>query len=180
MLFNKQKHLTDNIEAIRLILELEKSQQWATPGQQEVLRGYSGFGGLKCILLPCESPEDVRQWSKSEAPLFPAATQLHEVLRKNTENDNLYMQYMESLKSSILTAFYTPPEIARTIASQLAKHGIVPGRFLDPSEGTGVFLSAFMEAGSSENTCFENDLITGKILKELYPRETVHIAVLKQ
>ena len=169
MSFNQKQHLADNIEAIRLSFELEISGTHPTPEQQDVLRKYCGFGGLKCILLPCKQPEDVQKWTKTDAPLFPLVVQLHEVLRNSTGNDYLYKQYLDSLKSSILTAFYTPPEIVRAIAGQLSNHGVVPQHFLDPSAGTGVFLSSFKEVGAKENVCFEIDLMTGKILKTLYP-----------
>ena len=176
MSFNQKQHLADNIEAIRLSFELEKSGTQPTLEQQNVLRKYCGFGGLKCILLPCKQPEDVQQWTKTDAPLFPLVTRLHEVLKENTKTDNQYFQYLESLKSSILTAFYTLPEIVRAIAGQFAKHGIIPKRFLDPSAGNGVFLSAFKDIGAKEKVCFEIDLMTGKILKTLYPQDTVYIA----
>ena len=176
MSFNQKQHLADNIEAIHIAFELEKSRKPATSQQQETLRKYCGFGGLKCILLPCNCPQDVQSWNKTDAPLFQLVTQLYQVIRDGAENDLLYRQYVDSLQSSILTAFYTPPQIARAIACRFAEHGIIAGRFLDPSAGTGVFLSAFRETGTKENICYENDPVTGKILAALYPNDTVHVS----
>ena len=105
MLFNKKEHLTDNIEAIRLAFELEKSRTAATPEQREILRKYCGFGGLKCIQLPCQHPDDVQKWNKTDASLFPLVRKLYEVLSDGTKNDLRYRQYADSLQSSILTAF---------------------------------------------------------------------------
>jgi len=176
MSYNQKQHLTDNIEAIRLAFELEKSRKKATPEQQTIFRKYCGFGGLKCILNPCSSPNDLQKRTKSDAPLFPPVQRLYQVVRDCSENEQLNKQYVDCLQSSILTAYYTPPEIVSVIACQLAKHGAVAERFLDPSAGTGVFISAFKETGTKENVCFENDMITGKILKALHPNDNVHIA----
>jgi hypothetical protein len=71
MSFKKKEHLTNNIEAIRVAFELEKSQSQPTPEQQAILRKYCGFGGLKCILLPCKYLDDLPKWNKTDAPLFP-------------------------------------------------------------------------------------------------------------
>jgi hypothetical protein len=50
--FNRQECPADNIEAVRLALELEKSGMQPTSRQREILGRYCRFGGLKCILLP--------------------------------------------------------------------------------------------------------------------------------
>jgi N12 class adenine-specific DNA methylase len=124
-------------------------------------------------LLPCAQPGDIAKWSEHDRPLFPHVKELHELLHGFSKDGQQYRQYIQSVRSSILTAFYTPPEIARAIARQIAGQG-VPDRYLDPSAGTGLFLSAFKETGTKENVCFENELITGKILSALYPEDTVH------
>ena len=175
-MFNKQKHLTDNIEAIRLILELEKSQQWATPGQQEVLRGYSGFGGLKSILNPADKETDKAYWTKSDLELFPSVVDLHSLIRENSKDEQEYRHYFNSLKSSVLTAFYTPPEIIGALSETLKNCGIAPDRFLEPSAGNGAFVDAFKQSfPKMETVCFEKDLLTGKILSHLNPHDKVHI-----
>ena len=175
MSFNQKQHLENNIEAIRLAFELEKSGTRPTPEQQFKLRKYCGFGGLKCILLPCNTPEDIAQWNKTDAPLFPLVMQLHQVLKDAADSELQYKMYMDSLQSSILTAFYTPPEIASVIAYQFAKTGIQFKRFLDPSAGTGVFLSVSKLFDAQEKVCFEKDLMTGKILSLLFPDDTVYV-----
>jgi len=40
---------------------------------------------------------------------------LHKLIRENSKNEQEYKRYFDSLKSSVLTAFYTPPEIIKTI-----------------------------------------------------------------
>ena len=51
---------------------------------------------------------------------------------------------MDAMKQSVLTAFYTPPEITGTIADVLHEHGIRPDRALEPSAGVGAFVDAVL------------------------------------
>lgn len=99
--------MRQNIDAIKLALRLDKEQKKATPEEREILAKYSGFGGIKAILNPADKPEDIERWSKSEVELFPLVQELHEVLRESSPTPEVYKRYVSSLKSSILTAFYT-------------------------------------------------------------------------
>ncbi|MCG6191527.1 N-6 DNA methylase, partial [Maribellus maritimus] len=86
-------------------------------------------------------------------------------------------QYVGSLKNSILTAFYTPPEIIQVLTETLKQHQISPDRFLDPSAGLGAFISAFKNQNESLSaTGFEKDLLTGKILSKLYSEDKIRTA----
>ena len=176
MSYNKKTHLRQNIDAIKLALKLDKEKRRATPQEREILSLYSGFGGIKAILNPADKPEDMARWSKSEVELFPLVQELHEVLRENSETQEQYKRYVSSLKSSILTAFYTPKPVIDALAGALRNSGITPNRFLEPSAGTGAFISSFKEmAPEADVTSFEKDLLTGKILSHLYPQDKVRI-----
>lgn len=50
---------------------------------------------------------------------------------------------------------------------------IRPERFLDPSAGTGMFISTLKDV--PEIHCFEKDRLTGRILSSLYPKSKVNI-----
>ena len=50
MAYNKKEVLQANTEAIRVVLRLEKERREATEAEKALLRGYQGFGGLKCVL----------------------------------------------------------------------------------------------------------------------------------
>lgn len=168
--------MRQNIDAIKLALRLDKEQRQATPEEREILAKYSGFGGIKAILNPADKPEDIQWWSKSEVELFPLVQELHEVLRENSPTPDVYKRYVSSLKSSILTAFYTPKPVIDALADALKDSGINPTRFLEPSAGTGAFISSFKEtAPEAKVTSFEKDLLTGKILSHLYPNDKVRI-----
>lgn len=138
------------------------------------MRGYSGFGGLKCVLNPANSLTDTVYWAKSELELFPMVAELHQVLQEHTSSEKEYKLYLASIKNSVLTAFYTPPEIVETIADTLAESKIAVNRLLDPSAGMGEFSKAFTK-NSNENISFEKDLLTGKLLSHIQANNKVQI-----
>ena len=83
---------------------------------------------------------------------------------------------MDAMKQSVLTAFYTPPEITGTIADVLHEHGIRPDRVLEPSAGGGAFVDAVLEnRPDADIMAFEKDLMTGKILMHLHPGQKVRV-----
>ena len=174
MAFNRKEKLRDNIEAIRTVFTLEKQQRAATPEEREILGRFCGFGGLKCILNPAANLLDAAQWTKSDRELFPLTAELHRLIRDNSKDEREYKRYFDSLKSSVLTAFYTPPEVVAALADTLHDNGITPHRLLEPSAGQGVFISAFdANAPGAEVMAFDKDLLTGKLLSFLYPQHKV-------
>jgi type I restriction-modification system DNA methylase subunit len=102
---------------------------------------------------------------------------LHGLIRANSKNEQEYKSYFGSLKSSVLTAFYTPPAIIQTLADSLHESDVNPRRFLEPSAGNGAFADVFNQTFHPHATvCFEKDLLTGKILSHLHPGDKVHIS----
>jgi N12 class adenine-specific DNA methylase len=174
MAYNKHAHLAHNLSVIKTIFALEKSEQVATEEQLLLLWDYSGFGALKCVLLPCESEEDKKHWTKSELDLFPLVQELHQVLRENAKDENEYKDYLSSIKNSILTAFYTPTEVVQAIVGAVdnatSRHSGLSS-VLEPSAGTGAFVQEygykFNATPNTHVTAYEKDLITGKVLKHL-------------
>ena len=176
MAFNRKQRLRDNIEAIRTAFILDREQRIPTARERLLLERYCGFGGLKCILNPAKELTDAVHWAKSDLELFAPTVELHKLLRENTKDDTEYKRYMDAMKQSVLTAFYTPPEITGTIADVLHEHGIRPDRVLEPSAGVGAFVDAVLEnKPDADIMAFEKDLMTGKILKHLYPDQKVRI-----
>jgi hypothetical protein len=177
MAYNKRTHLQTNTEAIRIAFTLDREKRRATEAERAVLQQYSGFGGIKCILYPARNETDRAFWSKSEIDLFPSVSELHRLIRENSRDENEYKRYFGSLKNSVLTAFYTPQEIIKTLSDALKENGVTPVRFLEPSAGSGAFVDAFKQTFSDiETVCFEKDLLTGKILSHLNPDDKVHIS----
>ena len=166
MAYNKTEHLRRNIDAIRTAFLLEKEGRTATEAEQEILRSYSGFGAIKEVLeeLPL----------KRNTHLTPLIEELHAVLKENSANDAAYKRYFDSLKASVLTAFYTPPQVTEAIVRILHDQGIQPHRLLEPSAGVGAFVDEIHRQNPHvEATCFEKDALTGLILKHLHPEDHV-------
>lgn len=88
-------------------------------------------------------------------------------MRSRSANEQEYKRYIDSLKSSTLTAFYTPASFAQAIAGALYGSGIRPYRILDPSAGTGAFADAFTFLSSVETVSFEADILTARVLSKL-------------
>ena len=176
MAFNRKQRLRDNIEAIRTAFVLDKEQRTATTEEQAILRKYCGFGGLKCILNPARELTDAVHWAKSDLELFAPTVELHRLIRENSRNDLEYKRFVDSLKASVLTAFYTPKEVTDTIADVLADYSVRPSRVLEPSAGVGVFVDAVLRhSPDADVMAFEKDLLTGTILRQLHPDKKMRI-----
>ena len=176
MAFNRKQRLRDNIEAIRTTFVLDREQRMATTEEQAILRKYCGFGGLKCILNPARELTDAVHWAKSDLELFAPTVELHRLIRENSRNNLEYKRFVDSLKASVLTAFYTPKEITDTIADVLADYSVRPARVLEPSAGVGVFVDAVLRHNPDTDVmAFEKDLLTGTILRQLHPDKKMRI-----
>ena len=176
MAFNRKQRLRDNIEAIRTAFTLDRERRAATPEERAVLQKYCGFGGLKCILNPARELTDAVHWAKSDLELFAPTAELHRLVRGNSKDDMQYKRYVDSLKASVLTAFYTPKEITDTIADVLADYSVRPARVLEPSAGVGVFVDAVLRhSPGADVMAFEKDLLTGTILRQLHPDKKMRI-----
>ena len=175
--YNKKEHLRANIDAIQTVFTIHREHRTATEEEMKVLRAYTGFGALKCILSPANSMEDIARWNKSEVELFPLVMELHRVIRDNTASESQYKSYMQSLKNSVMTAFYTPEPIVREIAASLQEAGITPGKILDPSAGMGEFIRSFNPITAEGYTTFgfEKDILTGQLLSALHPDDKIRI-----
>lgn len=166
MAYNKKEVLRGNIEAIRTVLLLEHQQRQPTKKEKEILKKYNGFGGLKCVLNPAKTLADRTRWGKSELDLFPLVQELHQVIADGSPTPQMAKRYMDSIKSSVLTSFYTDSRVVDAIASAFYDNGVRFDSFLDPSLGMGTFLEAFSK-NAKEKTAFEKDILTGKIMKAL-------------
>ena len=174
MAFNKKQRLRENIEAIRTAFTLEKEQRTPTARERVLLERYCGFGGLKCILNPARELTDAVHWAKSDLDLFAPTIELHRLIRENSRDEREYKSYVDSLKSSVLTAFYTPAEITGAITEALYDRKVRPDRVLEPSAGMGAFVDAVLQyQPQADVMAFEKDLLTGKLLGCLYPEQKI-------
>ena len=168
MAYNKKAVLEGNTEAIRVILRLEKERREATEAEKVLLRGYQGFGGLKCVLNRCDNPDDLRYWSASEQNLFAPTQRLKQMIYRDAVDASTAKRYWESIKASVLTSFYTDTRIVSAIADALNVTDVQIRRCLDPSAGMGAFTETFAKNAGMVDA-MEKDLLTARITQALHP-----------
>lgn len=170
MAYNVQQKLRDNIAALHIALR-HKPGDMLHDDDMAALRRYAGFGGIKAILYP-NAPVD--EWhklnvSREELSLYHPMMGLHELLR-NYLNEKEYPAAVDSLKNSVLTAFYTPAVVPETLFEMLAARGIQPKHVYEPSAGAGIFITEALKAFPSIEsvTAVEKDMLTGEVLTALF------------
>jgi N12 class adenine-specific DNA methylase len=169
MSYNSQQKLKDNIEAVRIALNWSAENK-LTADQISALRNYTGFGGLKAVLFLNSSKEEWKKLnaSKEDLKLHPQIMELHELLQQQlTEME--YKQAIDSIRNSILTAFYTPEIVPQSLFAVLKDKGIEPYAMYEPSSGAGVFITKAAAAFPSlqKVNAVEKDFLTGKVLTAL-------------
>ena len=176
MAYNRKQRLNNNIKAIETAFILDREQRTPTARERLLLERYCGFGGLKCILNPARELADAVHWAKSDLELFAPTVELHRLIRENSKNESEYKQLMDSLKQSVLTAFYTPSAVTEALTDVLKEHQIIPEKVLEPSAGIGAFVDSVLDNNpKADIMAFEKDLLTGKILRHLHPEQKVRI-----
>ena len=146
-----------NVEAIRLVKQLEAEGRYATEAEQVILSKYVGWGGLANAFDRRKT-----EWSKEFAEL------------KELLTDEEY----SSARGSTLNAHYTDISVIKAMYDGLKQLGFTGGRMMEPSSGVGNFVGAMpadMAAQVRSWTMVELDGITGLIAKYLYPNADVRI-----
>ena len=144
-----------NVEAIRLMKQIEYENRVATPEEQKILAKYVGWGGIPQVF-----DEKNEGWKKEFGEL----------------KDLLTEQEYLAARESVMTAFYTSPEIIEAIYQGLEQFGFHGGSILEPSMGIGHFFGAMPESmRGSKLYGVEKDDVSGRIAKLLYPKAKVSI-----
>lgn len=169
MAYNLLQKLNINIAAIRIALEWEKGES-LSPEQTDKLKNYSGFGGIKAVLYPAAEKEE---WIKlnateSDLRLHDKIMDLHDLLRQHF-NEKQYKEVVNSIKNSVLTAFYTPDVVPKTLYQALKEQDIHPRRIYEPSIGAGVFVTEAVKAFPELQhiTAVEKDILSGRVVQAL-------------
>lgn len=152
----------NNVEAIKLLKQLEAEGRQATPAEQEILANYVGWGGLSPVFNINYNGEAIDSaWTKE-------AKELKELL-----TDEEY----KAARASTTTAFYTPVGVIKNIYGALERLGFKGGKILEPSMGTGNFFGVMPESMRSKSSLngVELDPLTGRIAKQLYQKANVEI-----
>ena len=144
-----------NVNAIRLLKELEAAGQQASPEQQEVLSRYVGWGGLSDAFDP-EKPAWALEYAQLKELLTP--------------------EEYAAARGSTLNAHYTSPTVIRAIYETVGRMGFETGNILEPSCGVGNFFGMLPEEmRNSRLYGVELDSISGRIAKQLYPKADITV-----
>lgn len=155
-----------NFKAIELAKQLVENGEEATPEQMQVLRRYSGWGGLGKVFNESANytQNGVQHWNEPT----PENKRLRELI-----GEHAYRQAAMSGNS----AYYTPTYIIDTLWDIARQMGFEGGNILEGSAGIGSILQQ-MPADISERSdihAIEIDETSGTILSLLYPEAKVDI-----
>ena len=150
------ERLKNNIEAIKVLKEIEERHSHATKEEQDILSRYVGWGGLSDVF----DEEKQGQWKDAREFL----------------KENLSSSEYDAARESTLTAFYTPKVVIDSIYKALSNIGFENGNILEPSMGTGRFIGNLPDnMQESKFYGVELDSISGQIAKKLYPNANIQI-----
>ena len=144
-----------NIEAIKVLKKCDKENRYATPEEQKIMSQYVGWGGLQQAFK-----KDDNSWSQEYQTL------------KELLTDEEY----ENARASVLTAFYTPPIVIKSMYEILQKMGLKEANILEPSCGIGNFFGMLpTELEQCKMYGVELDSISGRIAQQLYQKSTIAV-----
>lgn len=144
-----------NVKAIRILKLLEAEERPATPGEQEILAGYVGWGGLQNAFNSKN-----KEWEKEYAELKALLTR----------------EEYEQARASITTSFYTPPDIIQGIYHALEQFGFTQGKILEPAIGIGNFYHGLPpQMRGSDLYGVEIDPVSAKIARYLHPSAEIQM-----
>ncbi len=137
-----------NIEAIKLLKQLESESRMPTPREQDVLAAYNGWGGLKSAFLDDKKNNELKELLTEE-------------------------EY-EAIRATINDA-YTSPSTIRAIWKGVSLLGFKGGRVLDPSMGIGNFFGCMPRDMMDKSSLhgIEIDDLTSRFAKKLYPNANI-------
>lgn len=149
----ERSRLDANLEALRVLHEVESESREATPDEQRILSRYTGWGALAKVF-----DERTSGWQKEQALVRERLTEAE----------------YEAARASTLNAHFTSPTVINAMYAALANMGFTGGNVLEPSCGTGNFFGLLPESmmGSSLYGV-ELDPTTARIAHHLYPQADI-------
>lgn len=160
-----------NFKAVELAKQLLESGEEATEEQKEVLRKFSGWGGLGKVF------DEHANYSHNGRSYYNEPTLENKRLRELLSEE----EYQQALMSAN-SAYYTPAYVIDTLWDIAEQMGFKGGNILEGSAGIGNILGQ-MPASISANSdiqAVEIDGISGAILSLLYPDAKVEIQGFEQ
>ena len=144
-----------NMEAVKLLHELELENRLATPQEQEILSRYVGWGGLSQAF-----EEGNNQWAGEFTELY----------------SELSPEEYRAARASTLNAFYTSPVVIHAMYEALSNMGLESGNVLESSCGVGNFMGLVPKSMEDLKMYgVELDSISGRIAKQLYQKNNISV-----
>ena len=136
-----------NLQALRILAELEREERSATVAERELLARWSSWGAVPTIF-----DEDREEWAAER-----------EELRALLGDERHWAQ----ARRTTINAHYTHPEIATAMWALARELGFREGRVLEPGCGAGVFIG--LAPPGAEMVGVELDDTTAAIAQQLHP-----------
>ncbi|MBM7070865.1 DEAD/DEAH box helicase family protein [Shewanella sp. 202IG2-18] len=156
----ESERVATNLEAIRLLKQIQAEDRPATLEEKKILARYVGWGGLKDVF----NSQTRKKFAKE------AHAELKKLLTRS--------EY-EGVRESIQTAFYTSKDIVKAMWSGVEAFGLgtKPMNVVEPSVGSGNFIGWQPEhlRKQSHWSATEIDPITGNLAKLIYDESDIQV-----
>ncbi|MFE0062941.1 hypothetical protein, partial [Streptomyces sp. NPDC059003] len=163
-----------NCAAIALKEELEASGRALRAADRDILACFSGWGSLPAVFAPRPRDGDpvFGPGGEREGAFEAALEQWQRFASVRGELGRLLSPTQwRAAAGSTVSAYYTPPDVARAMWAGLQAFGWDGGEGLDAGSGMGVF------AGTAPQgvrlTCVESETTTAELSRLLFPHITV-------
>lgn len=150
------KRLAANLEALRILRDLQDTGRPATAEEQAKLARWSGWGSLPKVF---QEPPPAGKWADAQAEL----------------RDLLTPDEFAAARRTTRNAHYTDAGYVAAIWDAMRSLGFDGGEVLEPGSGSGTFMGMVPEsiAPDTHVTGVELDPITAAIAQALYPNQDV-------
>jgi N12 class adenine-specific DNA methylase len=145
-----EQKTNDNIEAIRILKQIEADERLATEDEQKKLVKYVGWGALSNVF-----------------------NEKHKAYRQDLKDLLTDAEYAAA-RNSTQNAHYTAPSIVQQIWNAVMRFGFNGGNVIDPGYGIGNFMGLRPDIKMAIEG-IEMDSITGRIARQLYQNAEIRI-----
>lgn len=152
----KKGKFKDNLEALRILRQLEIEDRQPTDDERGKLAKFVGWGQMSEVFNSAN-----RDWAKERE-------ELQEVVGRGE---------FQSASRSTANSHYTHPDIVKHHWAMARRLGFKGGNYLEPAVGSGFYIGFMPEdlEAKSRITAIELDQTTGGIAKALYPDANVKV-----
>ena len=165
-----------NLKAIKELIRIFKENK---PANRKILNDFQGYGRLKEVLI---DPYNDDLWgNKAMAKYRPDVKELYDTIKDFTKGNQVnFNRMIGSIKSSTMTAYYTPEPVIDSIVYNLINNHKQEGtiKILEPACGNGAFFKNILTTAEIANKDvklfgIEKDSLSASIADKLYPEVTI-------